>query len=272
MHAPRRDALIPSRRSTSLTRGRRQLRNVFAASLMLLAAFLPLAVLSLLSHLAPTLGAILNAVAVCALVAFTIRELGRSYRRRREATQTRIELDARIRSELARRGLAHTPCHDPRVAQLKSQLVRHAQQEVLNSLHERVGYAPPDTDMLDSVLARIRERKLSFQLAIGIGLFGLIPCVLAEGTAGVSLMMWFVGILLFVMFAFIMVEALIKHRPVIVEQQLFEHERRRIASIAELAGGLSIAHEATDPLDGALSPSHSAHASLELHDGPERAH
>jgi hypothetical protein len=243
------------------TGGRSLARRGANALIALFALSLPLSFVAMCSFAEPQIGLML--VGVPAVAAASWWALGRAARGF-VAWRQRRDQRARLLKRLKEEGLDQLDSDDSRRIARERAFWKAEQLNALVALRQRFAQDPQPLDLLASVRERVmaNDRTLLYTgvacalLVVGGGVIGFLITYAVEDLLGGAL----VGLALSlqtISCALLLLawEGMATRRTSRKERLVFEQESRRIVTMAELAGGLTLAeHEIDEALRGALSP------------------
>jgi hypothetical protein len=240
-------------------RGRRWARHAGNALLALSMLSLPGSCLLLCAAASPQVAASCLALLIVSVVLWWLGTWGSGLI---EARRTRRLLRAELAALLAEEGLSALDPADPARVERERVFWRDTQQRALDALRARFVVEPARLDLLGAMRGQIAANASTFYM-LGAGcLAAICGCALigsmfysASLTTGAS---FGVGISLSLLSAALLLlakETVSARSASREERRAFEQESRRIVTMAELAGGLTLVDSmGDDALIGALSP------------------
>jgi hypothetical protein len=186
--------------------------------------------------------------------------ISRLVSRRRAASRVAREQDARRQLWLTEAGVDALPPTDARRVAAERRFWRGEQALAASALRERFAREPAPLSLRGALSQRVRLHRNSLKGLAIVALAALVLCSIGElylGWEPIVLRLFFPFILVFltcIVAVGLLIESVIVRSRRADQRHIFTNERRRIATMAELAGGLSLAeHEPDDALRGALS-------------------
>jgi hypothetical protein len=202
--------------------------------------------------------------ALCALACWVLAALARWPLDRVRRARERRALDAALAAQLERDGVDALPAGAPRRVAAEQRFWRAQQARAAHALHQRFVRPPTQLSITDALIARQRPHNRQLKLAmIGFAVFVLVgagalvlllPGRLDATVRELSMILgWSVVLMVGVVAAVVGVESALIGQQQRAQRRVFREEQRRIATMAELAGGLTLADDVDVGLVGALS-------------------